>query len=94
MRYVLAILATLLLGAVVPVCGASLSMWLFRDNWNWKHTMFVAPIVLVCVNAPAYSAAATGFLTWQQAVVMQAFAVGFLGLAMLINGGNASEGYV
>ncbi len=93
MSYILAILSLLAFGLVLPVCAIASVVWLFGDTWNWRHLALSIPIVLACINAPAYSAAATGLLAWKSAFAMHLFAIGLFGIATAINGGNATEGY-
>ncbi|MCD0462000.1 hypothetical protein [Roseiconus lacunae] len=93
MSYVLAILALIAFGLALPVCAVACVVWLFGDTWNWRHLSLSIPIVLACVNAPAYSAAATGLLTWNSAFAMHVFAIVLFGIATAINGGNPTEGY-
>jgi hypothetical protein len=93
MSYILAILALLVFGVVLPVCAISGAVWILGDKWNWRHLAFSIPIVLVCINAPAYSAASTGLLAWKSAFTMHLFAICLFGIATAINGGNPTEGY-
>ncbi|WP_145390980.1 hypothetical protein [Stieleria neptunia] len=93
MDYVLAILALLAFGLALPVYAIACVVWLFGDTWNWRHLAVSIPIVLACINAPAYSAAATGLLTWNSAFAMHVFAIVLFGIGTAINGGNPTEGY-
>lgn len=93
MNYILAILALLAFGLALPTCAIACVVWLFGDSWNWRHLALSIPILLACINAPAYSAAATGLLTWNSAFEMHIIAIVLFGIATAINGGNPTEGY-
>jgi len=94
MSYLLAIFALLAIGLVLPLCAVAFAVWMFGDTWNWRHLALSIPIILFCINAPAYSAAATGLLTWNSALTMHVFAIVLFGIATAVNGGNPTEGYI
>lgn len=93
MSYLLAVLALIAFGLGAPACAIALVVWLFGDGWNWRHALLLAPVVLMCINAPAYAAAVTGLMSWKSAFEMHLIAIVLFGLATVVNNGNAVEGY-